>query len=82
MTWAVEWAPRALHDLYRIPNWQTAALVDEAILRFAESGTGALRRVQTEGGIEHRLLVYPYFVRLTRDRASKTIYVWRIVRYA
>lgn len=82
MTWSIEWAPRALYDFYRVPNWQTAARIDEALLRLAETGKGPLRRIEGDGPPEFRLLVPPYFARVTRDRARKAIVVWRIVRYA
>ena len=31
MSWGLVWAPAALRDFYDIPNWTTAARIDEAI---------------------------------------------------
>lgn len=82
MTWAIEWSPAALRDFYAVPNWTTAARIDEAIQRLATTGEGDLRRVEIDGIFETRLLVPPYALLVTRDRARRTIVVWRIVRYA
>ena len=82
MSWVVRWHRLAERDFYELPHWRTAERIDEAVQRFASSGVGELRRIETAQGIEHRLLVPPYFVRLSRDRATRTIHVWRIARYA
>jgi hypothetical protein len=82
MSWSVEWSPPALRDFYALPQWTTAARIDEALLRLAESGDGALRRVVIDGVTMTVLLVPPYSVVLSRDKPRRTILVWRIVRYA
>jgi hypothetical protein len=82
MTWTVRWHRLAERDFYDLPHWQTAERIDGALQRFATSGEGDLRRVDTALGIEHRLLVPPYFVRISHDRPTRTLHVWRIVRYA
>lgn len=82
MSWTIRWHVLAERDFYDLPHWQTAERIDTAILRFASSAEGDVRRVDTPSGKEFRLLVPPYFVRISRDRASRTIHVWRIVRYA
>lgn len=82
MTWAIEWSPAALRDFFAVPSWTTAARIDEALQRLATTGEGELRRVEIGGTYETRLLVPPYALLVTRDRARRTIVVWRIVRYA
>ena len=51
---SVAWHPRAVSDLERL-HWRSAALVDEAVQRFAERGEGTLRAVTTDGQRELRL---------------------------
>ncbi len=82
MIWTVRWHVLAERDFYDIPHWQTAERIDAAVQRFATSGEGDLRRIDTALGLEHRLLVPQYFVRVSRDRVMRTLHVWRIVRYA
>lgn len=81
MSWDVRWHVLAERDFYEVPHWQTAERIDTAVQRFATTGEGDLRHIQTTFGVEHRLLVPPYFVRVSRDRATRTLHVWRIVRY-
>lgn len=68
MTWTVRWHLLAERDFYDLRHWQTAERIDAAL--------------HTASGVEHRLLVPPYFVRISRDRATRMLHVWRIVRYA
>ena len=82
MSWSVRWHRLAERDFYNIPNWETAARIDAAVQRLATTGEGPLRRMETEQGTEHRLLVPPYLIRISRDRTTRTLHVWRIVRYA
>jgi hypothetical protein len=82
MSWSVRWHLLAERDFHDIPHWETAARIDAAVQLLAATGEGPLRRIETPHGAEHRLLVPPYFVRVSRDRGSRTLHVWRIVRYA
>ena len=79
MTRTVAWHPRAVSDIERLP-WRAAALVDEAVQRFAERGEGSLRAVTCEERRELRLYVAPYFawISVTDD----AVLVWRVLRYA
>jgi len=56
MSRTVAWHPRAESDLHRM-HWRAAALVDDAVQRFAERGEGTLRAVTTDGQRELRLYV-------------------------
>jgi hypothetical protein len=82
MSWTVRWHVLAERDFYELAHWQTAARIDEAVQRLAATGEGDLRRIATTLGAEHRLLVPPYFVRISRDRTTRVVHVWRIVRCA
>jgi len=82
MTWTVEWTAFALRDFYALPQWTTAARIDEALQRLASTAQGDLRRMVIDGHTETALLVPPYSVLLSRDKRRGTIVVWRIVRYA
>lgn len=82
MTWEIEWSPAALRDFSAVPSWTTAARIHEAVQRLATTGEGELRRVEIDGTFETRPVVPPYALLVTRDRARRTIVVWRIVRYA
>jgi hypothetical protein len=81
MTWAVVWFDQAADDLRRM-HWQSAARVDEAVLRLAATNEGPLRRVLINGRIETRLLVPPYAAIVSLDRRARLLRVWRVVRYA
>jgi hypothetical protein len=82
MTWELEWTSLALRDFHAVPQWTTAARIDEALQRLAGTMQGDLRRMVIDGRSETALLVPPYSVLLTRDRRRRTLVVWRIVRYA
>jgi hypothetical protein len=79
MSRSVAWHPRAVSDLERL-HWRSAALVDEAVQRFAERGEGTLRAVTTDGQRELRLYVAPYFAWISVT--PETVLVWRVLRYA
>lgn len=82
MTWALEYSPAALRELIEIPNWESAARVDEALMRFVETGHGDLRRMLLDGRLRHVLLVPPSAAEVRRIRTSRTMLVRRVVRYA
>lgn len=82
MTWRLEWTALAVRDLLAIPGWRTAARIDEAILRLAETGQGEFRRMVVDGQAETVILIAPYAVLVSRDRPRRTLVVRRIVRYA
>jgi hypothetical protein len=44
MKWSFEWHAAALHGLRNLP-WRTAARLDGALIRFAETGIGNVRAV-------------------------------------
>ncbi len=79
--WAVEWTDDAFQALIAM-HWQSAALIDEALLRFAESGVGSVRRMFVDGAVETVLLVPPRAIVIARDRTRRIVFVRRIIRYA
>ena len=77
-SWEVGWSHSGLWSLHQLP-WREAARVDEALLRFAATGEGAVAVVRHDpAGI--RLHVPPFVVRLTLDREAGTMTVWWIFR--
>jgi hypothetical protein len=51
-------------------------------MRVAETGEGTLRKVVIHDRVWSALLLWPYAALVTRDKAARTILVWRVVRYA
>ncbi len=70
MIWTVVWAPRFERDLLHIP-WQSAARVARAVLRFAATGEGDIRRGQLAN--ERRLYVGTYCVHVLVDAQARTV---------
>ena len=62
----IDWTPAARWALRTMP-WRDAARVDEAILRFAETGEGMLSRVFEADPRALRLRIPPYAARLFLD---------------
>lgn len=78
MSWKLEWEISAEEALKRLPSWQAAARVCEAMMEFAETGKGDVRRVGQ--GHEYRLHIGSYVVRFGVDAPSRTLYVWTVFR--
>lgn len=76
MSWNLEWEAGAEERLKHLPTWQVAARVSRAMMDFAETGRGDVRRVGS--GQEFRLHVGPYVVRFGIDAATRTIRVWTV----
>lgn len=75
MKFEVLWAPAALYRFYRLPI-HSAALVDRAVIRFAERGEG-----QLDWDPPYHLLRAGFFdIVLAIDRADRTVTVLRIYR--
>jgi hypothetical protein len=72
----VTWSPVAEDDLRNIP-WRHAASVDRAVMRFAATGGGDIRR--DESGRRLRLIVGSYAVLMTVDLVDG-LFVARVVR--
>ena len=64
-------------------DWQTAARIDAGVLYFAESGRGTVRRVRSHDGPDELRLYAapPYYVRFRYDRATRTIFIERELRW-
>jgi mRNA-degrading endonuclease RelE of RelBE toxin-antitoxin system len=78
MSWSLEWEASAEEGLKRLPDWHAAARVSRAMMDFAETGRGDVRKVGL--GQELRLHVGPYVVRFGMDAATRTISVWTVFR--
>ncbi len=78
MSWSLEWETAAEEGLKRLPNWQAAARVCRAMMDFAETGQGDVRRVGN--GQEYRLHVGTYVVRFGMDAQTRTLNVWTVFR--
>jgi len=76
MTYSLEWEISAEEALKRLPSWQAAARVSHAVISFAQTGQGELRRFGEAG--EYRFYVRPYVVRLSIDTAARMIRVWNV----
>lgn len=79
MSLEIQWHPAAERRLLSLPR-ADAEKIDRAVQELATKGTGDLRRVNTETGLEYRLHASPHFVRVTIDRTSRTLHVWSIRR--
>jgi mRNA-degrading endonuclease RelE of RelBE toxin-antitoxin system len=76
MTYTVAWENSAIEALKRLPTWQAAARVSRAVLDFARTGQGDVRRLGE--GREFRLHISPHVVRLSIDTSAKLICVWGV----
>lgn len=76
-SWESCWAFPAERTLKQIP-WRDAARVDAAILRFAATGEGHVRRLRSDDAVTLRLYVLPYGVRITLDRFDGLLTVWSV----
>ncbi len=75
MRFAISWGPAASFVFYELPR-HSAALVDRAVIRLAETGEGDLEWSPPY----HRLRVGKYDVALAIDFETRTIAVLRIYR--
>lgn|GEM_PF-5009427 len=75
MNFEIFWAPAALHAFYRLPM-HSAALVDRAVIRFADSGEGQLDWDPPY----HLLRAGFYDLVLVMNRANSSVTVLRIYR--
>jgi hypothetical protein len=67
----------AKRELLNLPR-RRAEIVDRAVLDFATSGAGMIRRIATDAGPEYRLAAGGYEVRFSVDRAAGTKIVWAV----
>ena len=79
MSRSVAWHPRAVSDLERL-HWRSAALVDEAVERFAERGEGTLTRRDDRRSA--RTAPVSGSVLCVDSVTPETVLVWRVLRYA
>ena len=78
----VDWTSLAWSDATAL-HWRTAGKVCRAIYDFAEHGTGSLRRLREADrvGATHTLLVPPFMVYVSFDKADGILRIWRVRRY-
>lgn len=57
--WSLAWSLQAEEDLRSI-HWDTAARIDAALMRLAETGEGTLRKVVLHDRVWSALLFWPY----------------------
>lgn len=79
MTWALRWSVVAERDLLSIP-WRVAAAVDAAVMRFAATGQGNVRRVEPTDPWRLKLRVPGAEARLFVDATERVIHVARVFR--
>ena len=75
MSLSVHWPTAAEESLKRIPSTAAAARISKAVLAYATSGIGDVRRAS---GGEYRLHVPPYVVRFSIDATTETLVVWSV----
>jgi len=76
----IEWLPRAIEDLLRVPSIEDAARLDRAIQDYARAGTGFVRRVGGPEGTELRLYVRGYYAAISLG-PSDVVRVWRVIPF-
>ena len=77
MSWSLRWSVVAERDLLSIP-WRVAAEIDAAVMRFAATGQGDVRRVEPASYRRLKLRVRGAEARLFVDPAERTISVSRV----
>ena len=80
MSWQTKWSPLATHRLHDLP-WRDQERIDAAVMRYAETGEGKLVRVATDNAVASRLVVAPYFVRITLDPYEGIMHIWTVYRF-
>ncbi|MFO0592365.1 MAG: hypothetical protein U0441_32770 [Polyangiaceae bacterium] len=76
----LRWHPAAIYDLRSLPTWRLAAEVDAAVLRFAATGEGQLRRTSADDPHNVRLITARTVVLLHVDEVDEVIHVGRVFR--
>jgi hypothetical protein len=77
MSLEVIWSPAGEAALLRLRSWRTAERVARAVYDLAATGQGRLRRRGTSL-TEFSLYVGSCCVRLSLDRAARTITIWHV----
>jgi hypothetical protein len=77
MSLEVEWHPVARLDLLAIP-WRAAARIDAAVMRFAATGQGHIKRISPTDPRKLRLFVSGAVAALFVDTSTRTVYVGRV----
>jgi mRNA-degrading endonuclease RelE of RelBE toxin-antitoxin system len=80
MSWRIVWTEPALRSLQSI-LWQDAARIDAAVIAYAETGLGDVRRLPTDDAVTVRLRLGDYRVRLTLDANEGVMWVWIVYRF-
>jgi hypothetical protein len=77
MSWSLRWSEVAERDLLSI-DWRIAGNVDAALMRFAATGEGPLRRVEPDDHLRYRLRIRGAEARLFLDARERVVYVVRV----
>jgi hypothetical protein len=77
MSLEIEWHPVARQDLLAIP-WRAAARVDAAIMHFAATGQGHIKRISPTDPRKLRLFVSGAVALLFVDITTRTVHVGRV----
>lgn len=70
----IRWSNEFLSSL---SHWGDGATISAAVMRFAETGDGDLRRVETPDGIEARLYAGGLYARLDFSAVDSVLYALR-----
>lgn len=80
MSLRIAWSTRAQRELTEI-TWQDAAWICAEVARYAEHGTGEVRRTLLSTGASAPVLFLPGFrVLLAYDRATRELWVLSVYR--
>jgi mRNA-degrading endonuclease RelE of RelBE toxin-antitoxin system len=79
MSHEVVWGRPAIQALLSMP-WRDAERVDAAVMRFAETGSGEVRRLPEDHPFTRRLRVEGYRVRMVLDPGARRLWVVMIYR--
>ena len=77
MIWKIEWGAPAANDMRHLDH-QVAQRVRNALIRFAETGHGDMKRLRGPHE-EWRLRVGSWRVRLTLHRSTETMEILRVL---
>ena len=77
MSFEIEWHPVARLDLLAIP-WRAAARIDAAVMRFAATGQGDIKRISPTDPRKLRLFVPGVVAVLFVDGSKRTVHVGRV----
>ena len=82
MTWTIEWSVvAARHDLLELPR-RTAEALDAAVIRFAQTGRGPVKRISPHDPRRLQIVVPDAVANIFADPESGVLLVGRVFRRA